>query len=201
MPVPPLPSLPAKLVRAIAAMQPARSQADPKQRAWLPAPHCSADGLTAAARSSVAPGATATMPHNAALATERSCPVREAHAAPEAVSAADQEPSRPSREACAAQMASSVHAIGPMGPTSNGLPPSPAAAVPDDVADGAAWPVRDRASSYSAPETQQAPALPPPPKLLVFSGGTAFNSVAGAVFCMTRHAAHAPLQPACTKVC
>ncbi len=55
----------------------------------------------------------------------------------------------------------------------------PSAAAVADNEDGAMWRVRGRASSYSAPETQQSPAPPPPAKLLVFSGGTAFNSVAG----------------------
>jgi hypothetical protein len=181
MPVLRLPSLPAKFVRATPAMQPAGHRADPRQCAWLPAPHCTADDLTPAPRSSGAPAATATMSPAAALATERSRPVREAPAAPEAVFTAEQEPSQAYRQASAAQVAGSVHA-GPTASSSNGQPTSPAPGLPpDDMADGAPWRVRGRASSYSAPETQQAPALPPPPKLLVFSGGTAFNSVAGAV--------------------
>ena len=183
MPVLPLPCPPAKLLRASPVMQPARSQPDGNQCAWLPAPHSTAHSLTtaAAARSAHAPTAAAAVPPAAALATQDARPVKEAHAAQAIGSVAVQRPSAAIEGPSSAHVALDGH-VSHSGPSSNGQVTSPPTGPEhDDAEDGAPWRVWGRASSYSAPETQQAPALPPPPKLLVFSGGTAFNSVAGAV--------------------
>jgi len=178
MPVLLLPCSSAKLVRETAASpQPAWRQRDPHHRAWLPAPQCSAKGAATAGRRP----AEAQMPPQAAAtpAAERSGHAWEADlvGAEEMANAA----ASSSNGAAPTNLDEhpAQHAAGSQG--DGATTPSAAAAAAASDEDGATWRVRGRASSYSAPETQQSPAPPPPPKLLVFSGGTAFNSVAGEV--------------------
>ena len=171
-----LPCPHAKLVRDPATPQPARSQRDPQQRAWLPAPQCAAESVARARRSGAGQ-----MPLRAAAtpAAERSRHGREADSA-----ATDEMANAAAfRSDGAAPAALDEHPARHAAGNEGGGAPMPSAAAVSGDEDGASWRVRGRASSYSAPETQQSPALPPPPKLLVFSGGTAFNSVAGEDHC------------------
>ena len=171
MPVLPLPCFPAKLGRET-PRQPAWGKRDPHHGTWLPPPQCTAEGVATAARSA---DRQMPLPAAATPAPERSDHAREADSP-----AAENLPhaAAPFRPESVAQSAMEEHPA-QHAPSSNGRAPTQSAA--GEEGDGASWRVRGRASSYSAPETQQAPAPPPPPRLLVFSGGTAFNSVAGEV--------------------
>ena len=170
MPVLPLPCLAANFVRETPSWLPARRQRDPRQPAWLPAPQFIAESVGTAARSGER---LMRRPATASPAAERSWHARSGDTS----GAEAMAHTAASRPATAAQAASAEHLAQPAS-SSTGAATAPSAAAPGDE-DGGLWLVRGRASSYSAPETQHSPAPPPPPRLLVFSGGTAFNSVAG----------------------
>ena len=176
MPVLLLPCSSAKLVRKTPpSAQPAWRQRDPHHRAWLPAPQCAAEGAATARQR---PGEGQMRPQAAAMpAAERSRHAWEAGSTAAEVMANAAASSSNGAAWTVPDGLSAQHAAGSQG----GGATAPSAEAPAGDEDGASWQVRGRASSYSAPETQQSPAPPPPPKLLVFSGGTAFNSVAGEV--------------------